>query len=161
MVRLPEMTKNGVTVEVEFSAMRKTFQVVVGDQLLESETWKGLESKVAKATKRVTKKVAVPFTRVSLGEFRDGTATGLHSANGNVLVTWSNGTREQMTRTFGYRPETFHPLSDADRSQLVRLRKEFEAARDALDAWEDVHRVDLKEAVNEALNVAEAGGGGA
>lgn len=153
---LPEMTKNGVTVEVKFSSISKEFYVTVGDELLKSETWGGLERKVAKATKRVTKEVAVPFTRVSQGKFRDGTATGLHSANGNVLVTWSDGTQEQDTRNYGYRPETFHPLSPEDRIELTWLRKEFEAAQDALRVWEKAHRVDLKEAVTKAQADAEA-----
>lgn len=158
MPSIGEITKNGVTVEVEFDTRTENFSAKVGGKDLYSDSWSGLAAEVDKATKIVRQKISVPFTQVGYNRgvpvFKEGTATGLHSANGNVLVTWANGNREQMSRSFGYRPDHYRPLSSGQRDELIRLATAYKEAEVALRAFEEEHKIDLKDEVGKALKNA-------
>lgn len=157
-----EMTKNGITVDVRVNtAWGGRFEATVGDDQVNAMTWQELEKLVDKATKKVSKSVDVPFTSVRFnrkhtGEIeavvRNGSATGLHSSNGHVLVKWTKtGAKEQLT---GWNDSgtQFRPLTNAEYGEYNDLFHRAEEAKRLVREWEDEHKIDLKKAVIEVLN---------
>lgn len=115
-----------------------------------------LALKIAAQTKKATAKVSVPFTRATDGTgwgasriaVADGVATGFHSANGNILVTWTeSGTKEQFKGG-----NTMRPLDADQKAEFVRLAKAVQDAQKALREFDDSHKIDLRKAVEEAQN---------
>lgn len=149
------ITKNGVDVQVRFATFDGTFRAGVGEQSFSATTWDEIGAKVDKATRRVRKAVAVPFTQAvdyyaSL-KIRNGTATGIHSANSNVLVTWDDGTKEQIKSG----SDLYKPLSEDDRTELKILTDRFNKARDDLREFKQTFKIDLRREVSEALDKAQ------
>lgn len=73
-------------------------------------------------------KVDVPYSRFYDDEVIDGTATGLHSTTGKVLVR-ENGSAGQLS---GYYNSEFRRPSAEDRAEMNRLHAVREAANTAL-----------------------------
>ena len=70
---------------------------------------------------------SLPFTTA---DNKNGTVTGFHASNGNLLIRWDNGRTEQ---TYGF-TDAMPRLSDADAAEFTRL---FEAHR---AAWRKVRQ---------------------
>ena len=131
--------KNGVTVEI-FVDGRGNWKADHGGQAMHADTRDKLVEKISRATKQTTVKIALPFVQAEDKNrayatpgvrFKHGTATGLHSANGNVLVQWDNGTKEQLSHSYNI---TFFPALD------VTLLEEFERLTVAKHAAARAHR---------------------
>lgn len=152
------ITRNGVEIPVQFNQHSGQFSATVGDQSFAEETWEAIGSRIDKATKRVRKVVSVPFVAVANTyhglKFKDGTATGLHSSNGNVLVTWENGDKEQYKQHWSG-DGVYQPLSDVERAELVSLTEAAEKARDALNEFTEPRKIKLKDLVSKALTQAQ------
>jgi hypothetical protein len=124
-----------------------------------AETRDGLYKALMRATKQDATKVSVPFVQVgqpwssSRIIVKRGTATGLHSGNKNVLVTWSDGGKEQLDR-YG---STAILDGDTDTNEWRRLFDVKQAAEIALSAFEAEHKLNLKEVVQAELD-KEMGG---
>lgn len=149
------ITKNGVDVAVSFATFDGTFRAGVGEQSFSAKTWDEIGAKIDKATKRVRKAVSVPFT-VATATYsglliKDGTATGVHSANGNILVTWADGSKEQIKSG----ADLFQPLSEDDRTELKILTDRRNKARDDLSEFKQTFKIDLRREVSEALDKAQ------
>jgi hypothetical protein len=161
MIEYPagQVEKNGQTVDIHVTEFGN-WGAKVASNVLSAETKAKLIDKIATATKQAVVKVAVAFTElgVSGGGYgypakpyaRSGTATGFHAANGNILVTWSDGSRTQLTEHL----LRVAPLAQEERVEYVQLAKAEQEARRALHAWEAAHRFDLKEAVKKAIDEA-------
>ncbi len=162
------MAKNGITVEVHVNTVYDgRFEATVGDEQLFSPTWSGLEKLVDRATKRVSKLVNVPFTmidfsRVKFGSHelktivKHGSATGLHSSNGHVLVRWDKtGDRSQLT---GWRDgdTPFRRLSQKEIEEYDVLYRASADAERRVREWEESHRIKLKDEVIKTLNQSTA-----
>lgn len=145
------ITKNGVDVQVRFATFDGTFRAGVGEQSFSATTWDEIGAKIDKATKRVRKTVSVPFAMASGFKVKYGTATGIHSANGNILVTWNDGTKEQIKSG----SELYKPLSDMDRAELLMLTDRRDKARDDLSEFKKMFKIDLRREVSEALDKAQ------
>jgi len=150
--------KHGVTVEI-FVDNDGTWKAEFGGRELHADTRDKLAGKIAVQAKKVTANVRVPFTRVtdgsgSWGSNRitavDGVATGFHSANGNVLVTWASGVKEQ----FKDHGSTSVPLDADEKAEYVRLATAAREARNALREFDNIHRMDLRKAIEDAQNTA-------
>ena len=160
------MTKNGIRVEVTVNAALGRFEAVVGADRVYADTWAGLEKLVDRATKKIASTVDIPFTQVVTHrhygtsevtvETRNGSATGLHSSSGHALVRWArSGKKEQLT---GWRIPGLiaRPLSSEEVEEYVRLVLAERAASEALRVWESGHKLDLKKAITDALDAAQA-----
>jgi hypothetical protein len=149
------ITHKGVTVAIEVDGDGR-WHAKVGNDYFSEETRDKLSAKIATAAKKATVNVSVPFTQLSTGQgygagdytisVRSGTATGIHSSNGNVLVTWESGNKEQLRNT----GTTSIALSDDKRKEFVRLANEAKAAKNALNKFLDAHKMDLRGEVSAA-----------
>lgn len=156
------MTKSGIEIPVRVNTMTGNFEATVGDEHLSAPTWAELSKQVERAAKRVTKSVAIPFTRLNPRVDRDGkaklnaahgTATGLHSENGNVL-TRVNGSAVQLTKYERRQGEFYRPLTGRDGEEYRRLLEEAHRANQAVREWQKRNELDLFELVPQALNEA-------
>ena len=145
-----------VTVEI-FVDDDGAWKAEFGGKFMSADTREKLAGKIAVQAKKLTANVSVPFTRVtdgsgSWGNNRitavDGVATGFHSANGNVLVTWASGVKEQ----FKDHGSASVPLDADEKAEYVRLAKAARESRDALRAFDNTHRLDLRKAIEDAQN---------
>jgi len=160
MTMLAEVTKNGVTVEVNVDSTG-TFTCAIADDQYSADTMANLVKQIDAATKKIAKAVAVPvtvidFNRGGLASVNDGTATGLHSGTGNVLITWATGVKEQLTH-WNVPGEIFRPLTKNEINEYVRLHGETIAAREAETAWVAAHRINVKQDVIAALKAGADG----
>jgi hypothetical protein len=154
-----QVEKNGQTVDIYVSDWGSWGARVAGKNL-SAETRDKLVEKIATATKQAVVKVEVPFTELGWqgGGYgrpaqiyaRQGTATGFHSANGNILVTWSDGSKAQLTD----RVLRVAPVSKDEAAEYIRLATAAREVANALSDWESDHRFDLKETVEEAIKEA-------
>ena len=72
---------------------------------------------------------------------RNGTVTGLHAGNGNKLVTWEDGSKEQLTGS-NYSLVFFPRLTTGQAHNLVTLHQ---ASRDAANEYKAAQREILKD----------------
>lgn len=112
-----------------------------------------LNKALMRATKQAATKVSVPFIQVGFDWNRRiitkrGTATGIHSANRNVLVAWEDGSKEQLDR-YG---STDILAADTDPAQWRQLVEAKQAAEQALAEFVKQHRLDLRETVQAELD---------
>jgi hypothetical protein len=109
--------------------------------------------------------VDVPFTTVrfrrvdgrTVVSTKQGSATGLHSGTGNVLVRYEDGTREQLTGWKSLDANLFRPLSREDVEEYAALYRAAREASDALARWGKAHEIDLKAEVTGALDEETSG----
>jgi hypothetical protein len=135
----------------------QTFQVRVAeagyfsaeylDQDFTGDTREELREKLMRATKKNATQIAVHFEiRSGEGHVKTGTVTGVHAANGNMLITWGNGSKVQDHIYSAQRP-----LTKAERDEWDRLYRASKDANAALRAFEDRTKLNLREAVERAL----------
>lgn len=121
---------------------------------VESTTKEALGSRLAAIERKNRVQVAVPFSRFTDTAVQHGTVTGRNAANRNFLVTWSDGSKQQLAR-YDVQNVT-QPLDDADVQEWDRLRQARKDATQALHAFEGDHRFDLGTQVDNAMALAEA-----
>jgi hypothetical protein len=149
------ITHKGVTVAIEVDG-DGFWHAKVGNEYLKEETRDKLSNKIATAAKKATVNVSIPFSQLSSGQgygyqdnyirVRSGVATGIHSANGNVLVTWEGGTKEQL-KSGG---NISVPLDEAEKGEFLKLANEAKAARAALLSFIQSHELNLRDEITEA-----------
>jgi hypothetical protein len=161
MIEYPagQVEKNGQTVDIHVTEYGN-WGAKVAASYLSAETKDKLIEKIATATKQATVKVEVPFTQLGLtgggygrpAKFyaRQGTATGFHAANGNILVTWSDGSRTQITEN----ELRVAPLNRGEADEYIRLAAAARDAANALSEWKQERRFDLRETVEKAIKEA-------
>lgn len=157
------VTRNGVEVPIFVDDYGRWGANYAGSEL-RADTRDKLADAIGRATKQTAARVSVPFvmttdnnTSYSEGiAVKRGVATGRHSANGNILVTWTargKETREQLTFSYNsvFLPgdmtdeqlEEFHQLSAA-KSRANRAHADFVRK----------HQIDLNKEVDKALDEA-------
>ena len=94
-------------------------------------TLQDAKDKLGKAILARRKRFDVPFTIVGNdGTIRNGSITGLHAGNGNMLVAFEDGEKGQFTQ--GYSQTVFPRLSRHDAQHVAMVRKaEMQAAATA------------------------------
>jgi len=119
-----------------------------------SETKEGLRSKLQTLSKRKAVRVEVPFTTLRYGHVGGprvchGNAVGLHAGNGNLLIEWRDGTKEQDTRRSSR--ETLRRLTNEEGKEWLDLTEKRRDAVNALENFEKPRRVDLRTATEKAI----------
>lgn len=107
---------------------------------VEASTLEGLREKLMATLSRTKIKIAIPMIAKKRSYEWDGakvysrgTITGMHASNGNLLVTWEDGKKEQWYGT-AYRPEGLAELQAALNQSLAadkvlkKAEKQFEIA---------------------------------
>ena len=147
------ITHGGKTYEVELNDENGSFRVWTGETHISAPSYADLERKIRKLKTRFE----LPFTAVTADGVMDGTVTGFHAINGNMLVKWADGSHEQMPG-YSYDASSMPRLSDEDTAkakQLVQARNE---AVQALDTFIKARRFEsLKKAALEAQDKAVNG----
>lgn len=158
------ITANGVSVPI-FVTDQGDWTAAHAGRELRYESREKLEAAIKRLTKTTTTPVAVDFVRIEKrgdqGIVRTrGTATGIHSGNGNVLVVWHTrhgGDQKDQTKPAGGWHSTtadFGDVSDevlAEYRDLVIAKAQAEAAE---RAFVDKHKIDLKDEVLKAIKGA-------
>jgi len=152
------ITKNGMTVEIKVNDNGE-WGAEFGGKYLRGDTREKLAGAIERATKRLAKKIEIAFTEVSVRQAtgdirtRNGAVTGLHSGNGNLLITWSDGTKEQMSREYG--TEKLKPLTMDEIRKLGELTKAVAQAKAAREAFVEAHEIKLRIEAEKALETRE------
>lgn len=144
--KLKTVDVRGKQFEVEVTE-RGDFMATFDGAQVKSETLVGLIEKLEKATKGATIKVAVPLYRLGKNGIERGVATGIHAANGNVLIKWDAGDSEQASSFQGY--------LDIPEAELEKAKELGEAIIKARNEWQNFERDKYfkpKEAVLKAIN---------
>jgi len=160
------VTKNGVEIYIKVDTFG-AWHAQVGDDKLTAPTKDELVKKIERSTKKVAQEVSVPFVSVDVrqnyqtGEVsfsaKNGTATGVHSGNGNVLGRWTkDGGTFQRSSYDSRQDTTFRPLTQAEYDHYKDLYRASVEARRAVDQWEKAHKIDLKAEVLAALEKGAA-----
>jgi hypothetical protein len=149
------MTVRGRKFEV-LATDASTWRAYLNGNRIEAADREKLKAKLMSATKIAAQSVSVPFIRRATSRYahgrdiRRGTATGVHSGNGNLLVTWDNGDKEQFTPQYGV--TVLRP--DADPGEWQRLVDAQRDAEKALATFESEHRLDLGKMVRAEMEKA-------
>lgn len=159
--------KDGSEVPI-FVSDSGSWSATVGTHDLYESSRADLQAEIEKFTKRNVVKVEVPFTRISVqpgylggGLVRtNGVATGVHSANNNILATFTrrgNPMKEQIKigRSSKNDGEFFEPLTKEQVQEFADLRTAKLAADRAYRAFIEEHGIDLREAVLKAIDEAK------
>lgn len=158
-----QVEANGVTVPIQVSDTGHWFARYDG-RTLTYPTREKLENSIKRLTKRAAVTVAVSVVRIN--ESYDSvtrtraTVTGIHGANGNVLVTLHKGNRlgdvkEQVrSRYSGGSPEGLWfggDVTDEQITEYSRLVKAEYEARKARSRMRDQLKVDILKAAETAI----------
>lgn len=152
------ISKHGIELPV-FVDEDGNWSVTHAGRYLHSGTKDGLAAQVGKLIKTATVKVNIPFTVLSRNAFRTavgvrrGVATGIHSANGNVLARWDSGEAEQLG-SVGHNYGTMGDLTPEQAAEWVRLDVAQQRAAQTLHDFERAHILSLTHAVKTAVDKA-------
>lgn len=157
--KVDTVTLNGVDVDIRFSVSGEEFYAEFQGQNYSAPSYSALKAKLQRATKKATVTVSVPFSTIDgNGALKNGTATGLHSANGNVLVTWhtKRGDQKEQLSSYGFGSGGLkcHRLTPDEYTEFCGLSADVVNARRAMDTWQAKHTIDLKARVKLALDEA-------
>lgn len=146
--------KNGVEVEIFVDTDGRWLADVAGKGLVHPTRDK-LADAIGRMTKRVTAKVEVPFFLVSTHNgnvrVREGVCTGIHSGNGNLLVTWKAGNVKEQIRV-GFSDDIFSEKVYAE--QCAKLLRERSEAEHRYRSHNRQFRIALEDDVKKALDDA-------
>ena len=108
------------------------------ETVVEGFTLEEVKEKLGKIILARRAKLDIRFSALDTNRstVRNGTVTGLHAANGNKLVTWEDGRKEQLSGSF-YSLVFFPRLTTGQADILTRAHK---ASRDAADAYKAIQR---------------------
>jgi hypothetical protein len=113
-----------------------------------------LKAELDKAMRAAVTAVEVPFMITSSQDrtvtVRTGVATGIHSGSQRVLVTWADGTKEQLRDT----SNIMAAGSADDAAEWQRVKEAYQAAARDVYAFEQAHKIDLRAKVRAALTAA-------
>jgi hypothetical protein len=134
---------------------------------VESPTYDGLAAKLDKATRKQAVKIELRVCKVdgesgaralsNPQEVIRGTITGIHGANGNLLISWDSGRKEQADKYMTLLPD----LSTGQEHELnTLLRKAWEARR-SLDQYQArLPKLDARREAERLVREAEFNAGG-
>jgi hypothetical protein len=113
---------------------------------ISADTLSELTDKLKAAAKKATAKLSIPIVSLS-GE--RGTITGVHGSNGNLLVTWENGTKTQTRSYYDW----LQPMDDATLSQYRQALAAEKKASEVVRNWKTkfyLSNVTIKDIINKA-----------
>jgi hypothetical protein len=116
-----------------------------------------LKTALSRKMRAAASDVAVPFlmlteTRRETVVVRSGVATGIHSSNRNVMVTWDDdGTKGQLSGVGDGKTMT----GDTNPDEWREVVEAYMAASRAMYAFEQAHKIELRAEIRAALTRAE------
>ncbi len=153
-----EIITNGITVPVEVDDETGNWVTTYGGQRLSADTQAKLKGKLSRLTKIAKTEVEVRIIEVTHKEtggitHRRGTATGLHGANGNVLVIWDAiGSRlpakQQLSGWSSGSNYVAGGVTDEELKQYAVLVIAEAEAKIARSKWWGAHKIVPKTAVH-------------
>lgn len=108
---------------------------------------------------KIKTRFALDFTQLSSDRVRNGTVTGIHASNGNLLIRWADGSTEQVPGWQGS-GVVMPRLSDEEAAELARLVQARRDANHAVNAfmvprkWDSL-KEQAKKAQAEAVKAAQ------
>lgn len=152
---------NGVTIPIQVNTRGQWLAKYDGRELTYPAREK-LEAALKRLTKRAAVVVAVPVVKIERSydgaQGTRATATGIHGANGNVLVTLHPGGRrgdvkEQISTRYGSEAGLWFggDVTDEQIAEFSRLIKVAYEAKQAVDTMERRLKIDLRKAVETAV----------
>lgn len=116
------------------------------------------EDRVVDKLKTVTRRarivVDVPVSRVTsrggAESIQHGVLTGKHGGNGNVLVEWDDGRKDQLDR-YGSRNPLYRRLTNEEGAVLLELIANERFAHNALKAFIGATEIDPNKKVDQAI----------
>lgn len=161
-----KITANGIVVPISVDDggnWRARYQ----DRNLSFETRDKLEAAIKRATRKTTANVEIPILRVQVSHVGDvttrrGVLTGIHAGTGNPLVMWTvrgQQMREQIT-SWSESGVTYFPgdFPDEEVTRYARLNREKIVAVDALLRFEQKNKINPRDVLAEALELAVSEG---
>jgi hypothetical protein len=141
----------------------------------DAETLAELKRKVVTASRRKRAKVSIPFTTVSTQvqpqhrrhgsqkeTVRHGTCSGLHASNSNMLIKWADAApdarAEQVSAHRDRSVEWLRRLTPAEVVEYEGLLAEWSSLMDRVKAFRDSRKLDVRQAVKEAIAAQDGGG---
>lgn len=125
------------------------FVASLDGELVNAPSLDGLKKKISVRLAKQSR-VSIPFVTWENEALRRGTITGIHASNNNILVTWEDGTHDQVYR-WG-RCGFFLPEYE---SALEKLGTAFESANKAFNAFTRENKFNPTDKVREVLGVKE------
>lgn len=104
-----------------------------------ASTWGDVRERAREVTRKRRKTIAVPFTVVTPSTVHHGTVTGVHLGNGNPLVTWADGSKEQFDARPGPDCHVFPPLTAEEAAQAHEILDRGRKVRKDWAAFEAAH----------------------
>jgi len=146
-VKFKEIEVDGKLFDVYVSEWRGEFKVVPrGEKPEGSEVnvvasdfvYDKLLPQLKRKVKEAGTRVSVPFAKMDQGVLRMGVARGIHASKGTVLVTWSNGVKDELERyvrdTYDIPPQEVIEKANELSGRIVRLRDEAKTLEKELEA---------------------------
>lgn len=136
--KIGTMVVRDVEYEIRVTS-RGVFLADLNGHPMDSPTYDGLAAKLETATRKAAVKIELRVCKVESGSgvrtltatVIRGTITGIHGANGNLLITWASGRKEQLDKYTTLLPDL---TLDQESELNTLLRASWEAAR-ALDQY--------------------------
>jgi len=127
----------------------------VDNRPIRAESRENLERALTSALRKQRVAVAVPFSWSYGTAIKSGVVTGRHAGSGNMLVTWSDGSKSQMGQ-YGDRGTLTGPLDADGTAQWAELLRVAQDANVAVSRFTSSHRIDLGRVVDAAIVAAVA-----
>jgi predicted YcjX-like family ATPase len=142
--KISEIKINGQRFDVLVSHEGRFQSMVNGDNVY-ADTFEKLKAKIQSEIKSAMSKCAVYFSRLdAYGKFEHGTATGIHSRTGNVLTSLGQCHRYSNR-------SIFRKLTQEEIDKYLEAVAERDRADDKVSEMEQAWRIDLRDAVQEAI----------
>lgn len=160
------ISKNGIEVPIVVDDSGR-WKAEHGGRYLSAETREKLADQIGRETRKTTVKVAVDFVQIDVLydgriKFLRTTATGFHSANGNLLTTRTDPRgkihKEQLTRA--HSSGSWYVFGDVDNDVLGELADLSQARHEAVQAFTtfvNKHKIDVRAEVEKAIEVQQNG----
>lgn len=135
-----------------------------GQEIGGKPTLDDLKILLHKAVREAAASIAVPFSVAKqvgpAGQrkwvIRQGNGIAIHAGNGNLIVEWPGGEREQASGRFGSALDAsiLQRLSRDDEERWLTLLVKFTHAQEALNRFEQERKINLKDKVRDELDRA-------
>jgi len=101
------------------------------NRLATATTYDELQKRLKEAVRKKRARVQIPFVELDRRtlELRSGIARGIHMKDREILVTWSDGEKAQLSR---HSHDFLRPLTPEEAEEIVRLAQNVRVARAAL-----------------------------
>ena len=133
------------------------FSALVDGHELTAETLNALRDKLIAATRKASAKLDIHFCKLmSDGKVVPGVVTGVHGANGNLLIRWSDTKRTVQESSWASRDEPrVSPLNADEVARWRQLCLNRQAAEKAIASFLGPRKLDLRKLVERAMKDSE------